>query len=225
MKCRMTNLRRGILPCCPSSGLDFEMRLEAGSRPRLSLSTVGYRCQKDGFPGVSRNWGGRRRTVNTLICKTGSEQEFGWQRILSGFLQNPIFRPDRRHALAFSSRYRRFLYPDGGGTNTFRQVCVLGKLGGCLPTTSSLASCNGPAIAYTGRRLTTRNTFWNCGSGGSAEVHRGTRLQPPSRARPAVEHVQNHGTHRGVSGEMPRLWCEGGKSAFVAEQSPVQQAL
>jgi len=34
----------------------------------------------------------------------GSEQEFDGHRILSGFRQIPIFRPDRRHALVFSSR-------------------------------------------------------------------------------------------------------------------------
>jgi len=37
-------------------------------------------------------------------CKFGSEQEFDGHRILSGFRQIPIFRPDRRHALVFSSR-------------------------------------------------------------------------------------------------------------------------
>jgi hypothetical protein len=58
----------------------------------------------------------------------GSEQEFGGNRILGRFRQMVIFRPDRRHALAFSSRYRRFLYPNEGevGSKTFRQVRVFG---------------------------------------------------------------------------------------------------
>jgi hypothetical protein len=60
--------------------------------------------------------------------KFGSEQEFGGNRILGRFRQMVIFRPDRRHALAFSSRYRRFLYPNEGevGSKTFRQVRVFG---------------------------------------------------------------------------------------------------
>jgi len=40
--------------------------------------------------------------------KFGSAQEFDGIRILGHFRQIVIFQPDCRHALAFSSRYRRF---------------------------------------------------------------------------------------------------------------------
>ena len=38
----------------------------------------------------------------------GSAQEFDGIRILGRFRQIVFFQPDCRHALAFSSRYRRF---------------------------------------------------------------------------------------------------------------------
>jgi len=43
--------------------------------------------------------------------KTGSEQEFDGHPILSGFLQNPTFRPGRRHALSLQQQVPQILVP------------------------------------------------------------------------------------------------------------------
>jgi hypothetical protein len=43
------------------------------------------------------------------VTRSGSEQEFDGHRILSGFRQIPIFRPDRRHALSLQQQVTQIL--------------------------------------------------------------------------------------------------------------------
>jgi hypothetical protein len=95
-KCRLTNLRRGILTVVDQAS-DLETRLAAACRGRTetsatpwpppatlkieitvvgtlgtgsSLSTVGGRCRVHGFPCAPRDGSAPRRTVNALISRT-----------------------------------------------------------------------------------------------------------------------------------------------------------
>ena len=75
---------------------------------------AGASCRHpSGFPpsvpaGVDTSVGPTPREADPETSP-GSAQEFDGVRILGRFRQIVIFQPDCRHALAFSSRYRRFL--------------------------------------------------------------------------------------------------------------------
>jgi hypothetical protein len=75
-------------------------RLELVQRPRKCLYVYQY------WEHPVLGWLHAR--IQTWFPFSGSAQEFDGIRILGRFRQIVFFQPDCRHALAFSSRYRRF---------------------------------------------------------------------------------------------------------------------